>query len=163
MIRSAGEMERKTASNGAQSPRHGCRRARRENSLPAVGVYVARVITTRAILSAPARNGHAMALRRSRILSATGAESMDNDEYFWRMKQLAREHRDLVKPLKATAKAMRKTYRLLCRARQPLSMLSVRGNGGAFMKPAPADERTKILLAKYMARKERKKHESNMV
>ena len=64
---------------------------------------------------------------------------------------------------KRSAKAGRRLCKELRRLAQPAAMTNTRGNGGAFMKPAPADERTKILLARYMARKERKKYERNMV
>ena len=62
---------------------------------------------------------------------------------------------------KRSAKAGRRLCKELRRLAQPGAMMSQRGNGGAFMKPAPADERTKVLLAKYMARKERKREHRN--
>ena len=58
---------------------------------------------------------------------------------------------------KRSAKAGRRLCKELRRLAKPGAMMAQRGNGGAFMKPAPADERTKVLLARYVARKERKR------
>ena len=62
---------------------------------------------------------------------------------------------------KRSAKAGRRLCKELRQLAQPGAMTNTRGNSGAFLKPAPADERTKVLLARYMARKERKREHTS--
>jgi len=73
------------------------------------------------------------------------------------LSKLARLHRELNPPLKSTAKLARRAWKRLQRAKQPHSMVNITGNGGAWLRPAPVDERTKKLLAAYRRRIEAKK------
>lgn len=70
------------------------------------------------------------------------------------LQRLARLHRSLNPPKKSVASQQRRTWKRLNKLKQLSSMMNM-GNA-AWLKSAPADERTKRLLAAYRRRLENK-------